>query len=319
MYSKFVLMIVLVLFLLFACGAPEKAIEVSPPEPEPSATPEPTPPTMTPEPEPTTIPTEAGPAYEIISDVSYVYGRNSTKKVDIFLPTGDLQQPQTILMYHGGGSKRGEMYPAGLFFVERGYQVVVVGFRDWPKYKYPAAVEDVFCAAAWLGANAEEYGLRIDQLVPYGFSFGATLGTTLVTEDDPLRFLEECPDSWSDQIGFAGVVGFSGIYDYARTIELSAGLAEYADEYLGVTREENPEVYAQASPARSVDGSEPPFLFIHGVNDNIPVGNVQYFADLLEQAGVSVTANYPEDMVHDQAVKSTALLAVVEEWLAGLP
>ncbi len=103
-----------------------------------------------------------------------------------------------------------------------------------PSTSIPAPVEDVFCAAAWLGANAEKYGLRIDQLVPYGFSFGATLGTTLVTEDDPSRFLTECPDSWSDQIGFAGVVGFSGIYDYPKTVEISAGLADYTNDYLGV-------------------------------------------------------------------------------------
>ncbi|MFN2145599.1 MAG: alpha/beta hydrolase [Anaerolineales bacterium] len=317
MNPKFVLTIVLVLFLLSACGAEENSSEVSTPEPEPSATPEPALPTPTPEPEPTA--TEAGPAYEIISDVSYVYGTNSTKKVDLFMPTSDLQQPQTLLMFHGGGSPRGEMYPAALYFAERGYQVVVVGFRDWPKYKYPAAVEDVFCAAAWLGANAEEYGLRIDQLVPYGFSFGATLGTTLVMENDPARFLTECPDAWSDQIGFAGVVGFSGIYDYRKIVEISDGYLEYANDYLGITQEEGPEIWAQASPSTSVDGSEPPFFFIHGLNDNIPVANVQYFADLLEQAGVPVTADYPEDMVHGALVKSTAHLALVEEWLLSLP
>ena len=278
MNPKVVLMVVLVLFLFTACSAPENATEIAPPEPGPSTTPEPEPLAPTPEPEQTAVPTEAGPGYEIISDVSYVYGSNSTKKVDIFLPTGDLQQPQTILMYHGGGSKRGEMYPAGLYFVERGYQVVVVGFRDWPKYKYPAAVEDVFCAAAWLGANAEEYGLRIDQLVPYGFSFGATLGATLVTEDDPARFLAECPDTWSDQLGFAGVVGFSGIYDYPKTIELSAGLAEYTDDYLDATLEENPEVYAGASPASSVDGSEPPFFFIHGCANNFLQAGLKIFS-----------------------------------------
>ena len=317
MNSKFVLTFVLVLFLLSACGAEENSPEISAPEPQPSTTPEPEPPTPTPEPEPTA--TEAGPAYEIISDISYVYSANSTKKVDLFLPTGDLQQPQTLLMFHGGSSQRGEMYPAGLYFAERGYQVVVVGFRDWPKYKYPAPVEDVFCAAAWLGANAEKYGLRIDQLVPYGFSFGATLGTTLVMENDPSRFLTECPDSWSDQIGFAGVVGFSGIYDYPKTVEISAGLADYTNDYLGVTQVDGPEIWAQASPASSVDGSEPPFFFIHGLNDNIPVGNVQYFAELLDGVGVAVAADYPEDMVHGALVKSTAHLGLVEEWLKSLP
>ena len=211
------------------------------------------------------------------------------------------------------------MYSAATYFVELGYQVVVIGFRDWPDFSYPVPVEDIFCAVAWVGANREEYGFNMGQLVPYGFSFGATLGATLLMEDNPETYLAACPNSWPEQIGFAGMVGFSGIYDYRKTVEISPELADYTKSYLGASLEENPDIYAQASPATSVVGDEPPVFLIHGMKDSIPVGNVQYFENLLTQAGVTVVTDYPENLAHGALIKSSAHLVLVEEFLAGLP
>jgi dipeptidyl aminopeptidase/acylaminoacyl peptidase len=53
--------------------------------------------------------------------------------------------------------------------------------------------------------------------------------------------------------------------------------------------DEDPELWDQASALSWVDGSEPPFLLLHGEADiNIDPAQTEVFADRLASAGVAV-------------------------------
>jgi dipeptidyl aminopeptidase/acylaminoacyl peptidase len=65
---------------------------------------------------------------------------------------------------------------------------------------------------------------------------------------------------------------------------------ECLEPYMGATFGDVPaELLAEMSPVSWVNGSEPPFLLIHGLSDTIiPVWMAEDFASALEEAGVEV-------------------------------
>jgi dipeptidyl aminopeptidase/acylaminoacyl peptidase len=114
-------------------------------------------------------------------------------------------------------------------------------------------------------------------------------------------------------------VPFTGIFDYARAVKGATRLEDYAVELLGGGLEEKPETWAEASPATWVDGSEPPFLIIHGAEDaNIPPGNSEDFYDLLVAAGVDAELLMIRGATHAEITRSPESLEAVEAFLAQL-
>jgi acetyl esterase/lipase len=53
-------------------------------------------------------------------------------------------------------------------FTGMGYAFVPANYRLAPRYTYPAQVEDVFCALAWIHDNQEEYELDGGQVIVMG-------------------------------------------------------------------------------------------------------------------------------------------------------
>jgi acetyl esterase len=67
----------------------------------------------------------------------------------------------------------------GLGFARRGFLVFSINYRLAPRHPYPAAVEDVCRALAWVGQHAERFGGDPSRLVLAGESAGANLVTAL--------------------------------------------------------------------------------------------------------------------------------------------
>ena len=97
---------------------------------------------------------------------AYIPNGSKEQILDIYLPkTGDDPFP-TILAFHGGAFRSGSGYPTksmyrkfAYHYNDLGYALVSVDYRLAPTYSYPAQVEDVFCALAWVHANHETYSL----------------------------------------------------------------------------------------------------------------------------------------------------------------
>jgi acetyl esterase/lipase len=283
----------------------------------PSATPTDIPPTDTPTPFPSATPTI--PPVETIGNVSYVPDGYFDQKLDIYLPTsGDGPFP-TLLMIHQGGGRKEQLASWGRSFAERGYAAISINHRQWPDYRYPADVEDAFCALAWVHANAPTYGFDADHIFALGHSAGGSLVAMLGVVDDPTLYLEDCPHTLPDSNWIHGVIPFTGIFDYASAAERSINLDDYANGLLGGSLEEKPETWARASAITWIDGSEPPFLLVHGGNDStISPTNSSDFAEALEAAGVEVELLIVPNANHAQITKSEESLQAVEAFLAEL-
>jgi acetyl esterase/lipase len=178
-------------------------------------------------------------------------------------------------------------------------------------------VEDAFCALAWVHANAELYGLDRERIVVLGYSSGGTLAALLGAVDDPARFMAGCPHALPDGPWVQGAVAFTGIFDYTSSSH-PASLKDYFAGYFGATKDEAPDTWSEASPISWVDGSEPPFLLIHGGADTtILPSQSRRFASALEDVGVEVELLVVPDAVHMTVIGCPEAMDAVDAFLAA--
>jgi len=264
----------------------------------PALAPAPVSETTVPIPTATSIPQSEPPPTELpelrLLDLPYVPEGSSRQRLDVYLPAnGDGPFP-TILAIHGGGfwARSKDLYSrlAG-HLNELGYAVVSTNFRLTQKASYPAQVEDVFCALAWIRANSDAYGFDQEHIFVLGGSSGGYLAAMVGTVDSPSAYLENCPNSLPESDWIQGAVVFYGFYDFTSIDGYTIGDINLTlQPYWGAEFSEiSPETLAEMSPMSWVNGSEPPFLLIHGTSDTeIPSWMSEKFATELADAGVDV-------------------------------
>lgn len=248
----------------------------------------------------TTLVTEI--ADEAIRDLPY--SDDSPRQIlDVYLPSkGDGPYP-TILGIHGGGfiSRSKAVYrDLGPFYAANGYAFVAMNYRMLPGHTYPAQVEDSFCALAWLHANAEEYGFDPNRVVVTGGSSGGYLASMVGTVDDPSIYLEDCPNEYPSTDAVQAAVIYYGLYDFTNPDHLSPSDLALLQPFWGAAYQDIPaERLEEMSPIAHIDGSEPPFIILHGTADKRhPSVWSERFAAALEEAGVDVELVLLPDVGH---------------------
>ena len=119
------------------------------------------------------------------------YGRQSTaQRMDLYRPPVAGVVP-AVLFIHGGGFRFGtkEMASAALIkgFLASGYAVLSVDYRLSSEARFPAAVQDVFSAMAYIKTHHAQLQIDPENVAVYGESAGASLGSLLGTAyEDPL-------------------------------------------------------------------------------------------------------------------------------------
>ncbi len=224
-------------------------------------------------------------------NIEYIPDAAPTQKLDVYLPAEGQGPYPTILAIHGGGFvslTKGVYRQFANQFAQWGYATVSTNYRLAPRYSYPAQVEDVFCALAWVHANHEEYNLDPQRIIVTGGSAGGYLAAMIGTVDDPTQYLNDCPYTLPEEEAFQGVVAFYARFDL-RGFEGDTDL-DNLEAYLGAKYEEVPaERLAEISPIVLLDGSERPFLLIHGTEDYVvPSWTSEDFATALEEKEIDV-------------------------------
>jgi acetyl esterase/lipase len=93
--------------------------------------------------------------------------------LDVYYPA-QVKNFATVVWFHGGGMTSGEKsIPAEL--KNRGFAVVAVNYRLYPKVRCPKYIEDAAAAIAWVFSNIERYGGNAGLIFVSGHSAGAYL------------------------------------------------------------------------------------------------------------------------------------------------
>ncbi len=235
-------------------------------------------------------------------DIRYVDDGDYKQKVDIYLPT-DAEGPfSTVLLLHGNGYTKWDMEPLAAHFVNQGHAAVAVEFRN----TLPEFPQDIFCALTWTHASAEIYEFDISRLVVLGHSLGGFGAALLGVTDEIAPFMENCPHPMPDENRLQGVILYAGAW-------LDPSAAETGEQAAMI----------EANLTSQIDGSEPPFLLLHGLNDTrVGVTSVQNFAADLETVGVEVTLVLMPEVGHffinPQSAPGAAAIEYVDVFMEAL-
>jgi acetyl esterase/lipase len=207
------------------------------------------------------------------SDVSYD-DRFSADVLDIYSPPPASAPRPAVLFIHGGGwhdgIDRDSIAPVAERFAGAGYVTVNIDYRLVPSQdgQYPHAVQDCYCALAWMRANAVAIGIDPDRIAGLGYSAGGHLVSMLGVDTDA----DVQPDcAAGPTTPLAAVVSGAGPEDMAALPQVSS-----VTEFVGGTTAQVPALYTAASPIDHVTAGAPPYLFVDGDDD--------WFVDIDQQA-----------------------------------
>jgi acetyl esterase/lipase len=215
-------------------------------------------------------------------------------ELDLYTPVPSVAAP-VIVFLHGGGWRMGsrttfcptwrDWTPDPFHrLVAAGFAVASVDYRLSAEAVFPAQLEDVQAAVAWLHTRAGELGIDPTRVVVWGESAGGHLAALL-----GLTAEADCQvKGVVDWYGAADLVSLPG---QARPDAIARADAPDSRESLliGAPLLDAPELARRASPVTYVHPDAPPFHIAHGAADRfIPAAQSAQLADALRAAGVEV-------------------------------
>jgi acetyl esterase/lipase len=168
-----------------------------------------------------------------------------------------------IVVIHGGGWQSGSADANANFsryMAARGYTVFAITYRYAPAYKFPAQLDDVRSALAFIKEHAAEYEADINRIALLGRSAGGQLAMLAGYQQNPLPVRAV--------ISYYGPSNLAQGYREPPTPD-PLNVRYVLEAFLGGTPDQVPEQYAKASPINYVNRPLPPTLLVHGSRDHI--------------------------------------------------
>jgi acetyl esterase/lipase len=180
----------------------------------------------------------------------------------LYRGTGDGYRPALVDIYGGAwqrGSPRSNR-PFHEYMASRGYTVFAVDYRHAPAVHFPAQLEDIRAAMAFVRANARSYGADPDRLILCGRSSGGQLALLAAYEQGatPVRAVISFYAPTNLERGYAELPWPDPIHVH-----------EVLEAYLGGTPSQVAGQYRAASAVTYVRKSLPPTLLLQGARDHV--------------------------------------------------
>ncbi len=251
---------------------------------------------------------------ELRRDIVYSSVAGEALKLDAHIPSGPGPFAAVILVHGGGwsaGTKQASFIQPLFPVLDRsGLAWFSIDYRLSPKYRHPAAAEDVEQAIRFVKEHAREFRIDPKRIALMGESAGGHLVA--------LVGLHHGPDT-----GVAAVVPFYGGLNLEALIAEKGSVTQGFAAFLGVTdlSERSRKFMREASGSNYVRPGAPPFLLIHGTKDEaVPYAQSVHFAAQLKAAGVPCDFFTVEDGIHgvinwEKHPEQHAYKAVLVQWL----
>ena len=214
------------------------------------------------------------------TNISYVAGSTDPlQTLDIYSPGGARALPIVVFIHGGGfgiGDKKNGALAKATTFNSAGMIFVSLNYRLSPAVKYPAHVQDVGRAIAWIHKNISRFGGDPDKIVVMGHSAGAELAALVSTDE---RYLQA---AGSNLTALKGAILLDG-----ATYDMTRAMAGRGKAQLEPVFGNNPKVWQDASVINHVQPQKgiPPFLIIYVSYRSESKAQAEQLASLLNNAG----------------------------------
>ncbi|MFD1314627.1 alpha/beta hydrolase fold domain-containing protein [Namhaeicola litoreus] len=203
------------------------------------------------------------------------YKDNASPKqlLDIYLPKNTQGKVPLVIFIHGGAwlhndkyADMGYMKKTVSEIVSSGFALASIDYRFSTDAVFPAQIQDCNRAISFLYDNADTYNLDKERFALIGFSAGGHLASLAgLSKNDQIEsfFMPGTSRSFHlkavvDFYGPADLILFPGAEDKNSPEALLIGAAPL----------DRPDLSKAASPVTYVDKNDPPFLIVHGENDD---------------------------------------------------
>lgn len=262
------------------------------------------------------------------------YGSHPQQRLDVLRQSLTPQHAPVLFYVHGGawvfGDKREQARPMMFEFVRQGWIVVSVNYRLSPFHKWPAHVEDVNTALAWVKKNIAVHGGDPDNVVVSGGSAGGQLSALVALTANSNDFR---PSHIADSLDLSvrGAIPFYGVHDMTGDAQVWRGTGNGLVTLLETAVMEQTfmdaaDTYFAASPVRRVAADAPPFMVIQGRNDSLVDRNVATnFANVVRRVAPTWLVELPLaqhafDLSHSpRTTASTRAAVAFANWCVRQP
>ncbi|MBC8508481.1 MAG: alpha/beta hydrolase [Anaerolineales bacterium] len=221
-------------------------------------------------------------------NITYCTADAEALLMDVYYPD-DLDGPWPAAVYvHGGGWVGGDKSGGvGFWLIEplrrQGFLLASINYRLSPEYQFPAHIEDVKCAIRYLRANAQLFNLDPENIGAFGGSAGGHLVALLGTSDSSAG-LEGTGEYHEFSSRVQAVVDM-----YGPTDSLAFCIPAKIETVFGASSCDS-EIVTNASPITHITQDDPPFLILHGDQDDVvPLNQSEILHDALIAGGIEST------------------------------
>jgi len=227
-------------------------------------------------------------------DINYANVDGIDLALDIYM-SSNIENPPLVVFVHGGawqfGTKNSEI---PLQFVDYGFALASVDFRQSTQAQFPAQIHDIKAAVRFLRANSSDYGYDAGAIAIAGNSSGGHLATLVGVSNGHADLAGNLGNHLDTSPDIQAILSYFGAHDFTTILGQSTpfgrGVRVPALELLlGGQPEENPELAQLASPVFHVEATDPPLLLLHGDQDTqMPIDQSYQMEATYKELGLDV-------------------------------
>lgn len=267
-------------------------------------------------------------AVKLLTDVTYAQPVSwfdqsfRPLKMDLLMPKhGQGHAPLPLIVWICGGGfvtmDKDIWVPEMIEYARRGFVVASIEYRTSNEAPFPAQIQDVKAAIRYLRAHAAMFCIDPDRVAVMGESAGGHLAsmagvTGNIRDYDVGEYLQESS-------AVQAVVDIYGVVDVWSSSPQPE--PSYMTMLLGAPAETVPEKAREASPLYRVDAHTPPFMILHGTEDDmVDPEQSDRLARALEENGVPCTyvvlqgARHGDDAFYQAEVKERVVKFLHSVW-----
>lgn len=248
-------------------------------------------------------PKEAIPNVRIHKDIVYATVDEMDLKLDLYLPQNTEGPLPLVVWVHGGGWLAGSREnPPAQPLLKQGFAVAAISYRFSNAAIFPAQIHDCKAAIRFLRANAHTYNIDANRIGAWGASAGGHLVALLGITNGNKQLEGSLGEHTGTSSAVQAVCSWFGPTDF---LTMPVGKRQFAEgedpeiKLFGGRPAEKRQLAELASPVTHVTRNAPPFLMMHGDQDNlVPLDQSRMLHDLLKGQGVDSTLIVMEGKGH---------------------